>query len=390
MTPEIVLNMCPKDIICCNSGNGDKGDSTYTYIAFATDEHGNGMSLQAEDGTGNQKCFPIRFSDEDGNQLYTYYKGLHAEVTETGFTLKGKIPTDIVNFYNVPLLEFEVPVIKGADVTLSGEVLAKSIDDTMSTNFLFYDGGIQTPVHDSFDMAKLEDSNEFQHFDYLMNKPTQDVMTVRLVPGFQGQAEEVDITVMNLQLCVKVDDTIPETKYLGIHTTSSPAQHYRKSDYTWHKIKGEDGKSAYQSWLDQGNVGSESDFIASLKGEKGSDGKLPEVNLENVLTKFQATIDTDKIVPFDDGSGRGYLTVNTQGFGIVHLDFSAKEGSVITNDADSVVIATLPSNAPTPYELIEYQHGDGAVFWISQNDREIHGRPKSTNRYIINILGYFN
>jgi hypothetical protein len=47
-------------------------------------------------------------------------------------------------------------------------------------------------------------------------------------------------------------------------------------------LKGDDGKSAYQSWLDLGNTGTEEDFINSLKGadgqpgangEKGDDGK---------------------------------------------------------------------------------------------------------------------
>lgn len=33
-----------------------------------------------------------------------------------------------------------------------------------------------------------------------------------------------------------------------------------------------DGKSAYQSWLDLGNVGTEADFIASLHGQDGQDG----------------------------------------------------------------------------------------------------------------------
>lgn len=35
------------------------------------------------------------------------------------------------------------------------------------------------------------------------------------------------------------------------------------------EIAGSDGKSAYQSWLDQGNVGTEADFLASLQGEEG-------------------------------------------------------------------------------------------------------------------------
>jgi hypothetical protein len=37
--------------------------------------------------------------------------------------------------------------------------------------------------------------------------------------------------------------------------------------------KGDDGKSAYQIWLDAGHRGSESDYLASLKGETGPAGK---------------------------------------------------------------------------------------------------------------------
>ena len=37
-------------------------------------------------------------------------------------------------------------------------------------------------------------------------------------------------------------------------------------------LKGEDGKSAYEIWLEQGNTGTEQDFLDSLKGEKGDPG----------------------------------------------------------------------------------------------------------------------
>lgn len=37
--------------------------------------------------------------------------------------------------------------------------------------------------------------------------------------------------------------------------------------------QGETGKSAYQEWLDLGNEGTVADFLASLKGDKGEDGK---------------------------------------------------------------------------------------------------------------------
>ena len=42
-------------------------------------------------------------------------------------------------------------------------------------------------------------------------------------------------------------------------------------------IKGEDGKSAYQLAVENGFVGTEAEWIASLKGEKGADGKNYQV-----------------------------------------------------------------------------------------------------------------
>lgn len=38
-------------------------------------------------------------------------------------------------------------------------------------------------------------------------------------------------------------------------------------------VVGADGKSAYEIWLEQGNTGTEQDFLNSLKGEPGKDGK---------------------------------------------------------------------------------------------------------------------
>lgn len=41
--------------------------------------------------------------------------------------------------------------------------------------------------------------------------------------------------------------------------------------------KGDDGKSAYQIWLDAGNKGTKQDFLQSLKGNQGEPGPAPEV-----------------------------------------------------------------------------------------------------------------
>lgn len=64
--------------------------------------------------------------------------------------------------------------------------------------------------------------------------------------------------------------------YMGIaynKTDMNESDDY--NDYTWSLIKGEDGdpgKSAYEIWLDEGNTGTEEDYLNSLKGEEGISG----------------------------------------------------------------------------------------------------------------------
>ena len=58
-----------------------------------------------------------------------------------------------------------------------------------------------------------------------------------------------------------VKDEVNKTKRLNM--TFVPA---RKGD------KGDKGESSYETWLREGNIGSEQDFINSLKGQKGDKG----------------------------------------------------------------------------------------------------------------------
>lgn len=62
---------------------------------------------------------------------------------------------------------------------------------------------------------------------------------------------------------------------------------------------GIDGKSAYQIWLDNGHSGTETDFLNSLKGAPGKDGKdapLPDMSqyaLVSSLDKLKATLNSN-------------------------------------------------------------------------------------------------
>ena len=67
---------------------------------------------------------------------------------------------------------------------------------------------------------------------------------------------------------------------------------------------GAEGKSAYQTWLDLGNTGTEQDFIDSLGGGGSSlyvvTGSLDMENEENPVTLNQTYEDIEVIV-IDDG-----------------------------------------------------------------------------------------
>ena len=66
----------------------------------------------------------------------------------------------------------------------------------------------------------------------------------------------------------------------------------------------QDGKSAYEIWLDEGNAGSVSDFLASLKGQDGDSAYQVWLNAGNIgtvadfLASLQATVDAESLEPW--------------------------------------------------------------------------------------------
>ena len=52
---------------------------------------------------------------------------------------------------------------------------------------------------------------------------------------------------------------------------------------------GVDGKSAYDIWIEEGNTGSEQDFLDSLQGDSGYSGAAGELEVVNNLTEGGAT-----------------------------------------------------------------------------------------------------
>ncbi|QNT79287.1 phage fiber-tail adaptor protein [Entomobacter blattae] len=68
--------------------------------------------------------------------------------------------------------------------------------------------------------------------------------------------------------------------------------------------RGEPGKSAYQSWLDTGHTGSEAEFVASLKGEKGDsvDSTLFKKMFEDFMAGLPLTDPGDGVSLWNNGN----------------------------------------------------------------------------------------
>ena len=92
------------------------------------------------------------------------------------------------------------------------------------------------------------------------------------------------------------------------------------------------------------------------------------------------------VQPWSNGpleAQRRSITIQ-DGLGVVHIDFKRTSGT-------SGAIMTLPSNCPTPTQLIEVQTWDGGSVWLDANNREVQSSGLTANRrYIVDLLGFFN
>lgn len=149
------------------------------------------------------------------------------------------------------------------------------------------------------------------------------------------------------------------------------------------------GKSAYQSWLDVGNTGTEQDFIRSLKGAKGDKGDVTDIGT-NALVNFTCDITSTLVPTTTQYAGYKSFSYNTKSqLGTVHLDLRPTNST-----PDAHTIGNLPNGAPKPYSLIEVNvignkpDGTGQIYiqtdGVIRCNALIPGR-----RYIVDLMGYY-
>jgi len=148
--------------------------------------------------------------------------------------------------------------------------------------------------------------------------------------------------------------------------------------------KGEDGASAYEIWIAEGNTGTEQDFLDSLKGEKGDDGEDGEgVHIVGLVDSVADLPDpatytgvTGDIIITDD-DGHGHVFNNDVPDWTDIGPFRGPEGEPGTNgtDGDSAFDTWLqqPGNeGKTEQDFLESlkgEDGDSAYeVWIAEGN----------------------
>lgn len=139
-------------------------------------------------------------------------------------------------------------------------------------------------------------------------------------------------------------------------------------------LKGDDGKSAYQSWLDLGNTGTEEDFINSLKGEKGQVGEKGETG-NNGKSSYEIWLDNGNVGTEQDfldslkGEGAdGFSPVITENSNNTdedyRLDIETKESKFTTPNLKADIRKNIAEHNTSPDS-----HNDIRIFLNELNNR---------------------
>ena len=139
-------------------------------------------------------------------------------------------------------------------------------------------------------------------------------------------------------------------------------------------LKGDDGKSAYQSWLDLGNTGTEEDFINSLKGEKGQVGEKGETG-NNGKSSYEIWLDNGNVGTEQDfldslkGDGAdGFSPVITENSNNTdedyRLDIETKESKFTTPNLKADISKNIAE-----HNTSHNSHNDIRIFLNELNNR---------------------
>ena len=120
-------------------------------------------------------------------------------------------------------------------------------------------------------MASRYEPNRWEIFD--PNIPVEQQVHSFIT---KRKLEHMEEGIVNANVALEVGEVKMGNNY-GVFIVEDLENKTRKLNITFPPAgqgeKGADGKSAYQTWLDQGNTGTELEFLDYLKGKDGIDGR---------------------------------------------------------------------------------------------------------------------
>lgn len=179
--------------------------------------------------------------------------------------------------------------------------------------------------------------------------------------------------------------------YIAIKTVDIPIMIPQASDFTglWKNYKGETGaigetgKSSYQIWLDEGNIGTETTYISSLKGDKGS--SFVWKGEYNHTTEYQI----NDIVFYN---GSSYICIldslNNIPTDTMYWDIHTQKGADGLGAGDMLASIYDPNNKQVDvYDIDNMVESETKKIFTSDEQIKLSGIEENANNYILETHG---
>ena len=264
-----------------------------------------------------------------------------SSTTALKFAVKNDTPiTNISNSYTITFSYF----YGGANYTTSKNVtiaLAPKGSDGTSVNIL---GSYESyeELKQAHPTGNIGDAYIVQGDMYVWNEEEQDWVDVGDIQGPAGSPGKDGTNGKSAyQIWLDNGNVGTEEDYLNSLKGEDGYTPIKNVDY----FDGDDGKSAYQLWLDAGNTGSIEDYQASLKGEKGDKG-----NDATTYYTWLKYADTPTSGMSDNPTNKKYM-------GIAYNKTTPNESNNYNDYAWSLIKGEDGQDGITPIKGVDYFDG---------------------------------
>lgn len=232
--------------------------------------------------------------------------------------------------------------------TINESLLVYNTNNTSGKGFYYWNGRLWEQLVDITTVSNLiatqADNQQIKNF--FLN--SSNILTLELE---NASSKSVDLSSLlgENELLTGTGSPIsssvdPVTGALYVDTNSGEV--YSSDGSSWSSVasSGADGKSAYQTWLDAGNSGTEADFITSLKGDTGVAGQDatlsgagdPNVAITGVAGQVYTDTASGILYKTSDGTTWSVVDSDTQDLSLSGNTISLVDGGSVDIGASSL------------------------------------------------------